>query len=263
MTLTELDMAKLSYPFPRSQYEFLEGYVYIQEEAISERLDKVDPNWSIAIDETIAYGDSIVVRSTLTVKGVSRSNSGGNPVQREKKDKTILGQYAVADNGVNAYKSAATDAFKRCARMFGIGRALLSAPKEGGAFDKWLEQEHTMAKARLDALRKVDAETGEVILLASAPPPLTVKAGATVTERDPLAWVDEAAPGAKVTVLPTLDMKALYNRAMKAKIGVKNYAHLENLYELLADTRVITLQSTEDEVFEAMKAHEAQKEAVS
>jgi hypothetical protein len=181
-------MAKLSYPFTRAQYDFLEGYVYIQEEAISERLDKVDPNWSIAIDETIAYGDSIVVRSTLTVKGVSRSNSGGNPVQREKKDKTILGQYAVADNGVNAYKAAATDAFKRCARMFGIGRNLLSAPKEGGAFDKWLEQEHTMAKARLELLMRVDTSTGEVILVAGAPPPLTVKAGATVTAQ-PVAEV--------------------------------------------------------------------------
>jgi hypothetical protein len=66
-----------------------------------------------------------------------------------------------------------------------------------------------------------------------------------------------------VTVLPTLDMKALYNRAMKAKIGVKNWNHFQNLYELLADAELVTLRSTEDEVFEAMKAHEAQKEAVS
>jgi hypothetical protein len=58
-------------------------------------------------------------------------------------------------------------------------------------------------------------------------------------------------------------MNALYYRVMQAKIGVKNFAHLENLYELLASEKVITLQSSEDDVFEAMKAHEAQKEAVS
>lgn len=162
MALTALDLAKLAYPFRRDDHEFLQGYVYIQEEAITERLDTVDPNWSISIDEAIGYGDSVVFLSTLTVKDVRRSNAGGNPVQREKKDKTVLDQYSQADNGVNAHKGAATDALKRCARMFGIGRYLLSAPKEGKAFDDWLVEERIAAKARLDAVRTVDATTGEI-----------------------------------------------------------------------------------------------------
>lgn len=175
--LTALDLAMLAYPFRRADHEFLEGYVYIQEEAITERLDAVDPNWSIAIDEAIAYGDSIVCLSTLTVKGVNRSNAGGNPVQRDKKDKTTgkyepQPLYTQADNGVNAHKAAATDALKRCARMFGIGRYLLSAPKEGGVFDGWLADEHKAAKAKLDALRTVDTATGEISVknAVEAPP---------------------------------------------------------------------------------------------
>lgn len=173
---TPLDLAMLAYPFRRADHDFLQGYVYIQEEAIAERLDTVDPNWSIRIDEAIAYGDSIVMRSTLTVKGVSRSNAGGNPVQRDKEKRNDKGygtgeydalpQYTQADNGVNAYKSSATDALKRCARMFGIGRYLLSAPKvskdDTTKFDGWLAEEHKQAKARLDALRQIDTTTGEI-----------------------------------------------------------------------------------------------------
>lgn len=165
--LTPLDLAKLAYPFRRDDHDFLQGYVYIQEEAITERLDTVDPNWSLTVEEAVAYGDSIVCFSTLTVKGVKRSNAGGNPVQREKNDSTQLGKYAIADNGVNAYKAAATDALKRCARMFGIGRYLLSAPKtskdDTRKFDEWLIAEQTAAKARHDALRTVDTATGEIM----------------------------------------------------------------------------------------------------
>ena len=172
MGLTELDMAKLAYPFPRGDHSFLQGYVYIEEEAITARLDKVDPNWSISIDEAVGYGDSIAIRSTLTIKGVSRSNVGGNPVQRDTAEKDSKGNktgtyvplplYTQADNGVNAYKAAATDALKRCARMFGVGRYLLSAPKEGGKFDEWLEQCHEQARARHAVLSGIDTSTGEI-----------------------------------------------------------------------------------------------------
>jgi hypothetical protein len=166
--LTALDLAKLAYPFRRADHEFLQGYVYIQEEAITARLDTVDPDWAYSIDEMIAYGDSIVARATMTVKGVCRSNTGGNPVQREKKDKTVFDQYTQADNGVNAHKAVSTDGLKRCARMFGVGRYLLDAPKVSGdnttQFDEWLKQEHQQAKTRMDALtgKQVDTATGEI-----------------------------------------------------------------------------------------------------
>lgn len=175
VALTDLDIAKLMYPFPREAHSFLQGYVYIDEEAIADRIERIDQTWSFSIDEMTVKGDSVIVRATLTIKGVSRSNIGGNPIQREKevkeqKDGKYVGTgrydplpaYTQADNGVNAHKAAATDALKRCARLFGIGRYLLSAPKEGGAFDKWLIDTRTEAKRKLDALQNTDPDTGEI-----------------------------------------------------------------------------------------------------
>jgi hypothetical protein len=240
MTLTAENLAILKRPFSRADHEFLQNFVYLTEEAITNRIEEVDPSWTFTIERADRIGDQSIVNATLTILDVSR---------------TGVGMQKVNEKAGEPEKGAATDALKRCARLFGIGRYLLDAPKEN-EFNSWLAQKQKEYGLKPTA-------PPEVILIAGAPPPLTVKAGAKDASADPLAWVDEAAPGAKVTVLPTLDMKALYNRAMKAKIGVKNWAHFENLYELLASEKAITLQSSQDEVFEAMKAHEAQKEAVS
>ena len=172
MALTLEEIAKLTYPFRREDHGFLEGYVYISEEAITERIERVDPDWQFRIQQMIAYGDSVVCIASMTIKGVERSNGGGNPVQRDKQDKdkdnkklgtySALPLYTQADNGVNAHKAAVTDALKRCARLFGIGRYLLSAPKEGGTFNSWLDQQHAEAKAALLKLAKTDTTTGEI-----------------------------------------------------------------------------------------------------
>lgn len=189
--LTTLDIAKLSYPFPKTDHDFLEGFVYISEEAITDRIERIDPTWSFRIDQIIALGDSVVCIATLTIKGVSRSNGGGNPIQRDKQDKDAKGNklgsytplplYTVADNGVNAHKSAITDALKRCARLFGVGRYLLSAPKENSGFDRWLEQQTADAKAALLKLQQTDTETGEITPTAAAP-----KASATTPSTLPI-----------------------------------------------------------------------------
>lgn len=162
ITMTPLDLQKLAYPFRRPEHEFLQSMVYIRELAITNRLDQVDPYWSFKVNETIVDGDARVVIATLTVKGIARTNAGGGPLQVEKKDGTSLGKYNIADNTVNANKAAVTDALKRCARLHGIGRYLLGAPKEGAGFDLWLNNLHVAAAARYkDASAVTPVEVAE------------------------------------------------------------------------------------------------------
>lgn len=156
ITMTPLDLQKLAYPFRRPEHEFLQGMVYIRELAITNRLDQVDPYWSFKVNEVIVDGDARIAIATLTVKGITRTNSGGGPVQVESKA-GAMDRYRVADNTVNANKSAVTDALKRCARLHGIGRYLLGAPKEGTAFDKWLNDLRTAAAARFKDASAVTA----------------------------------------------------------------------------------------------------------
>jgi hypothetical protein len=75
---------------------------YVQHTDAYSRLESVDPTWSCkAVD--IRFGaDYCVVRMQMTVKGVTRENAG------EGGDE----------------KSAYSDALKRCAMLFGVGRYL-------------------------------------------------------------------------------------------------------------------------------------------
>lgn len=131
MTLTPEDLKALQKPFARKDHSFLpkgnDKFAYIDEEAIGPRLDEVDPAWAF---EILTIGQNrekqLYVSARLTVKGVSRCNVGMQDVQSVGEPE----------------KGATTDALKRCARLFGIGRYLLSAPKTSGAeFDKWLAEQ--------------------------------------------------------------------------------------------------------------------------
>jgi len=85
---------------------------YIERASVVQRLNQVDPAWVFESDpaEQISYGmfggkvhvDEWRCRGRLTVKGVTRTNEGAD------KDP----------------KSAQTDAFKRCAVLFGVGEFL-------------------------------------------------------------------------------------------------------------------------------------------
>lgn len=130
--LTAQDMAMLCFPFLAREHKFTQGLAYIREDAIGFRLDKIDPNWHFNQPSFSVNGTSVVAVSSLIIKGVVRGNAGaGTALISEKPNQ-------MADNMGNAYKGAATDAFKRCARLFGVGRYLLNAPKEGPEFQRWL-----------------------------------------------------------------------------------------------------------------------------
>lgn len=133
MTLTTEDLKKLQKPFARADHTFTRGFVYLQEEAITARLDSVDLDWSFDVMELSYAGDQAVARAALTVKDVRRVGVGMAAL-------TITDRKTgeVKPAGADPAKSAATDALKRCARLFAVGRYLLNAPGEGPEFDKWL-----------------------------------------------------------------------------------------------------------------------------
>jgi hypothetical protein len=236
MTFTELDLVKLAYPFPAADHSFLQGAAYISEEAIGERIEKIDPAWSFHVDEMTTLGDSVIVRATMTIRGISRSGVGGNPIQRDKKDGNgvyhELPLYTQADNGVNAFKSAATDAFKRCARLFGIGRYILGAPKEGVTFDRWLKDETAAAKARLETLqgttKQVDTTTGVITRPTQAPPESSTSAQEDASPKPvlvdgkPVANVGEAIDKVLEPPVPN----SIVVRQVEVKMSRKNEAYL-------------------------------------
>ena len=86
--------------------------VYTEEAPISERLDEVDPNWTFEITDKVVNGNAAAIYARLTVCGISRDCVGEGS----------------SNNPGDAQKSAATDALKRGARLFGVGRYLQDAP---------------------------------------------------------------------------------------------------------------------------------------
>lgn len=131
MALTTEDAQILNGLFPFDQHEFNpRGFVYISEQAICARLDQVDPSWHWDIKSVQVRDNVAVCVGTLTVKGVTREG---------------VGMDKILENAGEAEKSAATDALKRAARLFGIGRYLLDNPKEG-EFKKWLAAQQNSAR---------------------------------------------------------------------------------------------------------------------
>lgn len=125
-TLTPENVKRLCDFFDTDQHEFRKekGYadkpdryhVYLTELAITERLDEVDPAWHFEIKGTWRAGDNAVCQVDMIVKGVTRSGIGMAQVLMVKDGSKEANE---------AEKAAATDALKRAARLFGVGRYLL------------------------------------------------------------------------------------------------------------------------------------------
>ena len=121
MMLTKEDLFALQYPFKAAEHEFLKEKAYITEGAITDRIEQVDPSWMLEQISLYARPDSnqVVCTMRLTIKGVWRDGVGMSAITKLKSG---------AGDANEAEKSAATDALKRAARLFGIGRYLLDLP---------------------------------------------------------------------------------------------------------------------------------------
>lgn len=122
MELTTTDLQTLKRPFAATDHEFIRGFVYLTEEAICNRLEEVDSGWQFEIMHLSNSGDNAIAHARMTINGVSREG---------------VGMQKINEKAGEAEKGAATDALKRCARLFGVGRYLLGAPEQG-KFNQWL-----------------------------------------------------------------------------------------------------------------------------
>lgn len=106
-------LKKLSEPFPADKVGVMPGrlsgdrrfaflVLYLQHTDVYARIESVDPAWSAEITGAHVLGDRVYVRAKVTILGVSRENFG---------------------EGTD-YKAAASDAIKRAAMLFGVGRYL-------------------------------------------------------------------------------------------------------------------------------------------
>lgn len=134
MALTNEDLQTLARPFRFADHSFLRGFVYLSEEAITARIEEVDTSWGWAILDSRVENNRSVYTGRLTINGVSKDG---------------VGMQKIDDVG-ESDKGASTDALKRAARLFGVGRYLLGAPKGSGdeaspAFKTWLAEQQKAA----------------------------------------------------------------------------------------------------------------------
>lgn len=158
MTLTYEDAMNLRWPFKLDDHRFDHEWPYLTEGPIEIRLDEVDPGWQWVIHkietrEVVGTRNEfkITVHGSLTIKGVTRDGIG-QAMTRQTKPKTAHGTGEVyTDEANSAEKSAATDALKRAARLFGVGRYLLATQKAGiktkDQLDRWLNDAVAKAKS--------------------------------------------------------------------------------------------------------------------
>lgn len=111
--ITQADLDRLKAPFPNERLHVkIQSLsrdktqamlvVYLQHTDVQNRLDEVDPQWEFGLLEHQVLPGLIAIHAELRVKGVQRTNVG------EGEDP----------------KSAYSDALKRCAMLFGVGRFL-------------------------------------------------------------------------------------------------------------------------------------------
>jgi hypothetical protein len=138
--LTQDDLRILKRPFKPQDMEWLEQdrtkkngekftlvLAYVAEEAITDRIEMVDPSWEFTQVSISERGGHVYATAQMTIKGVTRCGVGMEEIKHL----------------AEAEKSAATDALKRAARLFGIGRYILSLPKwaqNKDGYAKWYSQ---------------------------------------------------------------------------------------------------------------------------
>jgi hypothetical protein len=152
-TLTREDLEQLKAPFDASTISIkIQSFskakdramlvAYVQHTDAYNRLESVDPGWTCETTNIKEVGDLVVVSMKMTVKGVTRENVG------EGED----------------YKSAYSDALKRVAMLFGIGRYLYD---QGQAWVKYDDQKDRFRVWTLSDYQS--ALRGEKLPTASAP----------------------------------------------------------------------------------------------
>lgn len=183
--ITREIFAILAAPFAAKDHEFNRGFIYIEETAVCARIEDVDPSWEWTIVQMTHENDMSTVVGALTICGVTRHGTGQQLAQSDKNGKESVGE---------SRKGATTDALKRAARLFGIGRYLLQCPKEvkgyGRELDMWLA---SVAKGVTPSNSPSKPATPPQQPHTSAPvqTPPSAPADAKSTAETPVDWLKE------------------------------------------------------------------------
>lgn len=122
LTQEQLDILKA--PFEPRDVSFVRNFAYGTEDAIADRIEMVDPSWTferLSIEPRDKY---VVATFRMTICDVWRDGVGMEKI----------------DSATEPEKSAATDALKRAARLFGVGRYFQTLPgnvKDYDSYAKW------------------------------------------------------------------------------------------------------------------------------
>lgn len=136
MALTQQDVQRLFAPFDFGEHDLNQnGFFYIAEYAVMQRLNEIDPSWEfriLAVNHRTSGAENmgllaVEVHAQLIVKGVTREDYGQGGSRSVGKDGSPLRD----GENTEAVKGAVTDALRRTARKFGIGAYLTSLKKKG------------------------------------------------------------------------------------------------------------------------------------
>lgn len=165
--------------------------LYLQHTDVYDRLEKVDPNWESQILHQERVGDTVFVRMKMVLKGVSRENVGDG----------------------NDAKSATSDALKRVAMLFGVGRYLYDSEtvwvdynEKTDRYRKWTVADYDAAARRMRVEPAATEEnSGQTPELPKPQAPVTRPA---VTPRVKLPTPQALAQGANDGIDPPKVQKA-------------------------------------------------------
>lgn len=105
-------------------------YSYIDARDVQDRLSQVDPGWHSEYKVVHLNEESCAVECTLTLCGAVRSDIG-----TDYRNTNRAGEFT--DNEGNYIKGAYSDALKRCAVNFGVGRYLYRMPSYYAPIDQY------------------------------------------------------------------------------------------------------------------------------
>ncbi len=174
-SLTREDLRILKAPFPKENLGVKVQstskdrtrallVLYLQHTDVQDRLEMVDPAWTTEVINEERVGDTIYVRIRMTLKGVSRENVGEG----------------------NDPKAAYSDALKRAAMLFGVGRYLYDSPtvwaeynESRDRFRQWSIQDYEkFAKGQHVPTAPAAEEHPETPGLTTQPPAKAAEKGA-------------------------------------------------------------------------------------
>lgn len=127
LSVEQLNLLKRPFRFAEHTFKPPYGFIYVAEAAVTARIEEVDPGWEVRLLNVFTRERTTHALVSMTIMGTTRDGIGTQVIETTKD----------GDREANeSEKAAATDALRRAARLFGIGRYLLECPTKV-AVDKY------------------------------------------------------------------------------------------------------------------------------